>query len=61
MNANLGVRKQMYKKGIGIYGLDNRNMKGRNLLGVLRENKPRVVNSFFFKAHIHHLQIKIQR
>ena len=49
MNENLGVRKQIYKKGIGIYGLDNRNMKGRNLLGVLRENKPRVVNSFFFK------------
>ena len=49
MNANLGVRKQMYKKVIGIYGLDNRNIKGRNLLGVFRANNLRVVNSFFFK------------
>ena len=32
VNANLGVIKQMYKKLIGVYGLDNRNMKGRNLL-----------------------------
>ena len=47
VNANLGVRKQIYKKVIGIYGLDNRNMKGRNMLGVLKENNLRVVNSFF--------------
>ena len=27
VNAKLGVRKQMYKKVIGIYGLENRNTK----------------------------------
>ena len=61
VNANLGVRKQMYKKVIGTYGLDNRNMKGSNLLGVPIENNLRVVKSFFLKAYIHHLQIKVQR
>ena len=44
VNENLGVRKQMYKKVIGIYGLDNRNMKGPNMLGGIRENNLRVVN-----------------
>ena len=34
---------------IGIYRLDKPNMKGRYLLGVLRANNLRVVNSFFFK------------
>ena len=47
VNANLGVIKQMYKKLIGVYGLYNRNMKGRNMLGVLKENVLSVVNSFF--------------
>ena len=51
VNANLGVRKQMYKKVIGTYGLDNRNMKGRNLLGVLMENNLWVVNSFFLSSY----------
>ena len=51
VNANLGVRKQMYKNVIGIYVLDNRNMKGRNLLGVLWENNLRVVNSFRKSAY----------
>ena len=49
MNANLGVKKQMYKKVIGIYGLEKRNMKGQNLLGLLRENNLRFVNTFFLK------------
>ena len=49
VNENLGVRNQIYKKDIGIYGLDNRNTKGRNLLGILREKNLRVVNSFFKK------------
>ena len=49
VNANLGVKKHMYKKMIGIYRLNNRNMKGRNMLGVLRANNLRVVNSFILK------------
>ena len=49
VNANLGVKKQMYKKVIGIYGLEKRNMKGQNLLGLLRENNLRFVNTFFLK------------
>ena len=47
VNANLGVKKQMYKKVIGIYGLEKRNMKGQNLLGLLRENNLRFVNIYF--------------
>ena len=49
MNENLGVGKQIYKKVIGIYRLDKPNMKGRYLLGVLRANNLRVVNSSFLK------------
>ena len=47
VNANLGVMKIMHRKVIGIHGLNNRNKKGRNLLGVLNANNLRVVNSFF--------------
>ena len=46
VTKNLGVRKQMYKKVIGIYELEKPNMKGRNLFGVLRANNLRVINSF---------------
>ena len=47
VNANLGMKKHMYKKVIGIYGLAKRNMKVRNMLGVLRENNLRFVNIYF--------------
>ena len=51
VNANLGVRKIMHRKVIGIHGLNNRNKKGRNLLGVFNANNLRVVNSFFKKRN----------
>ena len=41
----------MHGKVIGIHGLNNRNKKGRNLLGVLNANNLRVVNSFFKKRN----------
>ena len=47
VNAKLGVRNKMYKKVIGIYGLEKRNTKGRNMLEILRNNNLMVVNSFF--------------
>ena len=49
VNANLGLRKTMHGKLIGIHGLNIRNKKGQNLLGVFNANNLRVVNSFFKK------------
>ena len=51
MNANLGVRKIMYRKVIGTYGIKNRNKKGKNLIGLFGTNNLRVVNSFFSKRN----------
>ena len=47
LNENLGVRKLMHNRVIRIYGIKNRNKKGRNLLGIFGTNNLRVVNSFF--------------
>ena len=33
VNANLGIRTKMYRKTLGPWGIENRNMKGRILLG----------------------------
>ena len=33
VNANLGIRLKMYGKTLGPWGIKNRNMKGRRLLG----------------------------
>ena len=49
VNANLGVRKFFYKGVIGPFGIDNRNIKGRRLLSVLRQNRLRVAKSYFKK------------
>ena len=45
VNANLGIRKNVYKGVIGTFGIDNRNMKGRRLLRVLSQNRLIVTNS----------------
>ena len=52
VNANLGVRKKMYKGVIGPFGIDNRNMKGRRLMSVLSQNRLRVTNSYFKKPSL---------
>ena len=50
VNANLGVRRILYKGVIDTFGIDNRNMKGRRLLSVLIQNILRVSNSYFDKT-----------
>ena len=37
---------------IGLFGIDNRNMKGRRLLSVLSQNRLRVTNSYFKKPYL---------
>ena len=49
VNANLGIRKKLYKGVIGPFVINNRNMKGRRLLSVLIQNILRVTNSYFKK------------
>ena len=51
VNANLGVRKKLYKVVIGPFGIDNRNIKGRRLLSVLSQNRLRLANSYFKKPY----------
>ena len=50
VNANLGIRKKLYKGVIGPLGIDNRNTKGRRLLSVLSQNRLKVTNSYFKKS-----------
>ena len=52
VNANLRVRKKMYRGVIGPFGIDNRNMKGRRLLSVLIQNRLKVANSYFKKPSV---------
>ena len=49
VNANIGVRKKLYKGAMGPFGIDNRNMKGRIFLSVLSQNILSVENSYFNK------------
>ena len=49
VNANLGVRKKLYKGVIGPFGIENRNMKDRILLVIFSQNRLRVTNSYFNK------------
>ena len=49
VNANLGIRTKMYRKTLGPWGIDNRNMKGKGHLGIFSHNKLKVTNSFFKK------------
>ena len=49
INANLGNRSKMYRKTLGPWGLDNRNMKGRTFLGFFSHNQLKIANSLFKK------------
>ena len=49
VNANLGIRTKMYQKTLGLWGINNRNMKGRRLLGVFSQHRLKVTNSFYKK------------
>ena len=50
VNANLGVRYKMYGKTLGPWGINNRNMKGRRLLGFFSNNQLKIANSFYKKS-----------
>ena len=47
VNANLGVGSKMYGKTLVLWGINNRNMKGRRLLGFFSNNQLKVGNSFY--------------
>ena len=49
INVNIGMRKKIYGSVLGTHGIDNRNKKGRRLLGLLLTNSLKVTNSFFKK------------
>ena len=49
VNANIGIRTKMYRKNLGPWGIDNRKMKGRRLLGFFRHNRLKTTNKFFKK------------
>ena len=46
VNANLEIRNRMYRKTLGTWGIDNRNIKGRRLLGFFSQHRLKVTNSF---------------
>ena len=48
--ANLGTMSKMYWKTLGPWGLDNRKMKGRRLIGFFSHNQLKIYNSFFKKS-----------
>ena len=50
VNANLGIRSKMYGKTLGPWGINNRNMQGRRLLGFFSNNQLKIANSFYKKA-----------
>ena len=50
VNANLGIRSKMYGKTLGPWVINNRNMKGRRLLGFFSNNQLKIANSFFRKS-----------
>ena len=50
VNANLGIRSKMYGKTLGPWGIKNRNMKGRRLLGFFSNNQLKIANSFYKKS-----------
>ena len=49
VNANLGIRNNMNRKTLGPWGIDNRNMKGRRLLGFFSQHRLKVTNRFYKK------------
>ena len=50
VNANLLIRSKMYRKILGPWGITNRNMKGRRLIGFFSNNQLKLTNSFFKKS-----------
>ena len=50
VNANLRTRNKMYRKTLGPWWIDNRNMKERRVLGLFSHNRLKVTN-IFFKNH----------
>ena len=50
VNANLGIRTKMYRKTLGPWGIINRNMKGRRLLGFFSQHRLKVINRFYKKT-----------
>ena len=50
VNANLGVRSEIHHRAIGMYGINNRNNKGRKLLSIFSANNLRVINTFYEKS-----------
>ena len=50
VNANLGIRSKMYGKTLGPWGINNRNMKGRKVLGFFSNNQLKISNSFYKKS-----------
>ena len=49
VNANLGILNNMYHKTLGPWGINNRNMKGRILLGFFSQHRLKVTNIFYKK------------
>ena len=47
VNSNFGIRSKIYWKTLGPWGINNRNMKGRRLLGFFSHNQLKIANSFF--------------
>ena len=47
VNVNLGIISKMYGKTLGPWGINNRNMKGRRLLGLFSNNQLKIANSFY--------------
>ena len=50
VNYSLGTRSNMYRKTIGPWGIDNRNMKRRRLLRFFSHNQLKIANRFFKKT-----------
>ena len=49
VNANLGIRNKIYRKTLGPWCIDNRNMKGRIILEFFSQHILKVTNSFYKK------------
>ena len=50
INANLGIITKMYGKTLGQWRINNRNMKGKILLGFFSNNQLKLDNSFYKKS-----------
>ena len=50
VNVNLGIISKMYGKTLGLWGINNRNMKGKRLLGFFSNNQLKIAKSFYKKS-----------